>query len=353
MVTVALDLRLASYRGGGISRYARDLYTGLALQDEVTVVPLRASRDPDAEQGAIRLRTPPHHRFERRALGVELRLSGARIDVYHTPDFIVPARLHVPAIATVQDLAFLHWPEDLTAESLRYYRQLDHSARDTAAWITPSEWTATDLSTAYGISRESIHVIPLGIPLDLFSLPVPARDSRRSFILAVGTIEPRKRFDLLLDALEHTGDQIHLMVVGQPGWNTEAVQARLRLHPHVTWLRSAGDAELQRLYHEAIALALPSRAEGFGLTAVEAMAAGTPVISSGGGALLEVTGDAALTVERQSPESWAEAMLSVVTDTDLWERLSANGRSRAAEFSWDRTARETLAVYRSVASCGR
>lgn len=348
MVTVALDLRLAGYRGGGISRYARDLHAALSRQDGVTVVPLRSARDSDTEPGSITLRTPPHHRFERRTLGIELRLAGEPIDAYHTPDFIVPTGLHVPAIATVQDLAFLRWPEDLTAESLRYYRQLQQSVRDTAAWITPSAWTASDLSIAYGIRRETIHVIPLGIPMDLLSLPVPDRSSRRAFVLAVGTIEPRKRYDLLLDALELIDDRVHLVVVGQPGWNTEDVQARLRAHPRAIWLRNAEDAQLQRLYREALGLVLPSRAEGFGLSAIEAMAAGTPVISSGGGALAEVTADAALTVREHSPEAWAETILRVVEDRTLWDELSAAGRSRAARFSWNHTARDTLAVYQSV-----
>lgn len=347
MVRVGLDLRLAGYRGGGISRYARDLYQSLSTFDGTDITPLRSARDRDADPGAIRLRTPPHHRFERRALALELRLRGRRLMAYHTPDFIVPTGLHVPAIATVQDLAFLRWPDDLTPDGLRYYRQLEQSVRDTAAWITPSEWTAHDLSTAYGIPIESIHVIPLGIPLDHRADPLP-RESRRGYILAVGTIEPRKRYDLLLDALDDVDERVHLIAVGHPGWNTDSVQARLRSHPRVTWLQGVDDARLGQLYAEAIALVFPSRAEGFGLPAVEAMAAGTPIVSSGGGALREVTLDAALTVEEWTPEAWAAAIERILDDDALWSCLATGGHARALAFSWAETARRTLDVYRDV-----
>ena len=352
MVRVGLDLRLAGYRGGGIARYARDLYHALQVLESADITPLRSICDPDTGCRAIRLRTPPHHRIERRALAIELRLRGRSLEAYHTPDFIVPAGLHVPAIATVQDLAFLHWPDDLTPDGLRYYRQLDQSVTDTAAWITPSHWTAHDLSAAYGIPIEAIHVIPLGIPLDHRSAPLP-RQSRRNYILAVGTIEPRKRYDLLLDALDHVNERVHLIVVGHPGWNTDSVQARLRSHPRVTWLHGVDDARLAQFYAEAVALAFPSRAEGFGLPAVESMASGTPVVSSGGGALREVMRDAALTVEEQMPEAWGVAIQRIVDDVALWSRLSAAGRERAAVFSWAETARQTLEVYRAVVAAAR
>lgn len=345
---VGIDLRLAGYRGGGIARYASELHRALGSVEGITPVALRSRKDSTARAGDVRLATPPHHRAESIAIPVELALRRAALDVYHATDFIAPRLPRVPIIATVHDLAFVTWPGDLTADALRYYRQLASSRHRTAAWITPSAWTADQLAELYEIERTRIHVVPHGVSLDLLQTPPRSRSARGTFVLAVGTIEPRKRYDLLLDAVSHDRHSPYLIVVGQPGWNSSAVQDRLRSMPNVTWLPSVDDETLAGLYRDAIALVVTARVEGFGLPALEAMACGTPVLSSGGGALPEVTGDAALHAEDQTPEAWRAAIREIAEDSDLWMSLSAAGRSRASEFSWERAARDTAIVYRTV-----
>jgi glycosyltransferase involved in cell wall biosynthesis len=348
VVHVALDMRLAGYRGGGIARYARELHTALAETDGVEVRALRSRRDATGASGDLRMRTPPHHRLERFTVPVELGLARYRPDVYHATDFIAPHLPGVPFVATVHDLAFVHWPDDLTPDALEYYRQIGGARRRTAAWITPSRWTAGDLAGIYGIDPATIHVIPHGVSLDLLAERPRGRAERGHYVLAVGTVEPRKQYELLLAASQTGRDLPKIVIAGAAGWNSGGIEARLRSARGVEWLDDSDDAALRRLYAEAIAVVIPSRAEGFGLPALEAMAVGTPVVSSGGGALPEVTGEAALTVEEASGEGWAAAIERIATDDELWERLSAAGRGRAQEYSWERAANATKVVYRRL-----
>jgi glycosyltransferase involved in cell wall biosynthesis len=341
---LALDLRLAGYRGGGIARYGRELARALANRPEIDLRELRSRKDT----GGLRLWTPPHHRLERFSMPVELALAGYRPDIYHAIDFIAPYLPRVPVVATVHDLSFVHWPDDLTPDGLRYYRQLGNARRRTAAWITPSSWTADDLAGIYGIDRTTIHVIPHGVSIGLLNERVRPRQERGDYVLAVGTIEPRKRYDLLLAALAESRDLPCIVIAGAAGWNSSGLEARLRTTTGVDWVADPDDGHLRELYAGAIAVVVPSRAEGFGLPALEAMAVGTPVVSSGGGALTEVTADAALTVDEASGAGWSAAIERIAGDDALWNRLSTTGRQRAAGFSWQRAADETLKVYRSL-----
>ncbi|HUG15761.1 MAG TPA: glycosyltransferase family 1 protein [Thermomicrobiales bacterium] len=344
-VSVALDLRLAGYRHGGIARYGTQLHEALRTRRDIEILALRSwSRRPDDARG-LRLRTPPHHRLERIAVPIELRLRRVTTDVYHALDFVAPRLRSTTAIATVHDLAFRHWPEDLAPDALAYYRRLERSRHWTDAWITPSAWTATELADEYGIELDAIHVIPHGESLGLLAQPVVERGQRGDFVLAVGTVEPRKQYDVMLDAIADLRSEVSLVIAGQAGWNTERAQQRLRNTTGVTWLSSVDDERLRALYRGAAAVVIPSRAEGFGLAALEAMAAGTPVISSGGGALKELTGAASLNVADARADAWSDAIRRVLSDAALWSQMAASGRERARVFTWRRSADATAGVY--------
>lgn len=334
---------------GGISRYALELGNALSALPDIDLAPIRHSRDSVATAGDIKLRTPPHHRFETFAIGAELALRRERFDVYHATDFVAPRLMRSPVVVTIHDLVFIRWPDHLSRDALRYYRQAEQQRHRVAHWITPSEWTKSELIDLVGIPNTDVTVVPHGVSSFLSCGEPSPRALREPYVIAVGTVEPRKRYDLLLDAYERMTPRPELVVVGEAGWNTATLQERLRSTDGVTWLDRASDAGINRLLSNALALAIPSLAEGFGLGALEAMARGTPVVSSGLGALTEVTGDAAIVPDRDDPESWVEALEAVVHDESRWQVCSEAGVRRAREFTWREAAYRTAEVYRQVA----
>ncbi len=348
---VAIDLRLAGVRTGGISRYATELYLALRKYGTLDIRSVRNRSDRVFEPGNYQFWTPPHHKYERFGLAVETLLFARGLDLFHATDFISPGIPGLPTIATVHDLAFLEHPEYLQSDALNYYQQLGRSRMWTSGWITPSVWTANALQSAFDIERADIHVIPHGAP-EGYSLREPVERRRRgNYLLAVGTVEPRKQYDVLLDAmtlLQGEVDQLQLIVVGSPGWRSQETQEWLLTHPGVVWHKYATESELRDLYRNAICLLIPSQSEGFGFAALESMASGTPVISSGGGALNEVTGNAALIPTCASGEAWAETIQQLLSSDRIWECLAQAGLERASLFSWKNAALQTEAAYRRV-----
>ena len=197
-LTVGFDLRLVGYRHGGIAQYARELDEAMREMDDVRVVGIRSRRQLDGlERDDLVSLTPPHHRLEQIALAAEVGLRARDIDLFHSTDFVAPRWLRVPRVATVMDLAFLRWPGLLTHDASRYYRQVLAARAWTGRWIAPSRWTQSQMTELLHIPPERISVVPLGVPGFLSGVePLPI-DERRGFLLAVDTIEPRKRYDLL------------------------------------------------------------------------------------------------------------------------------------------------------------
>jgi glycosyltransferase involved in cell wall biosynthesis len=214
----------------------------------------------------------------------------------------------------------------------------------------------------YRVSPERVVVVPeaaaphFGPPTPSMLAATRARFGlSRPYVLFVGFLEPKKNLGVLLEAvaaLRRTGawGETELIVVGAPGWgpNPVARAQALGLADVVRFVGAVADAELPGLYGGALTFAFPSLWEGFGLPALEAMAAGAPVVASNRGALPEVTAGAALLVD-PAPQPLAEALEQLLTDPPLRERLRLAGLARAAQFSWERTARETLMVYRAAA----
>lgn len=346
---MTFDLRLAGYRTGGIARYGEELSHALARIEDLDLIPLRSHRDQSITQGARRLRTPPHHRFEKHFIGAELLLHRIKPDVHHATDFIAPSLPGVPVVATVHDLEFVRHPEYLDDAGRAYYGQLAEARERTAAWITPSQWTADDLCEAFQVDPSQVFVVPHGAPEGIALRPPLSRAERSRYLLVVGTIEPRKRIDLLLDALATMDDPPEVRLIGKQGWQADAISSRIEHSRNVAWLRDVTDPILMDAYRSAWAVLVPSLSEGFGLTALEAMATGTPVISSGHGALREVTGPAALEPDTDDPHGWASAIERILEDESLWNELSLFGQRRAKEFDWYRSAKSTVEVYRQVA----
>jgi glycosyltransferase involved in cell wall biosynthesis len=176
------------------------------------------------------------------------------------------------------------------------------------------------------------------------------------YILFVGTIEPRKNLGALVQAFQRVANELEdvtLVIAGNLGWHYEDLLGQLgepASGPRIYRPGRIPEGDLRGLYSGAAAVVLPSLYEGFGLPALEAMACGTPVVASNRSSLPEVVGDAAILVPPRDVDALARGLLQVLRDADLAERLSRAGRRQAGHFTWDRAARETLAVYRGVAA---
>jgi glycosyltransferase involved in cell wall biosynthesis len=373
---IAIDARLNAYRQGGIPQYTRQLLTALAdvARDDHQFISLQ-HRDhlrPLAVAPNVARRTvltPPHHRFEPWAFPLEVLLAWP--DVLHCPDFIAPVRRPCPAVVTIHDLAFLHYPEILEDTARAYYSQVKSNATHADAIIAVSEVTRQDIAQFLDIPIEEVAVIheaaaPLYGPIELRegearvlgSTPVAAD----TFMLFVSTLEPRKNLPTLLQALRICLDRrpdrsYRLVVAGSRGWRDEIIfqAARdLRLGDSVLFVGPVGQYDLRWLYNACRLYINPSLYEGFGLPLLEAMACGAPCLAAATSSLPEIGGNAALYIPPLDAGLWADAIEALWDDQERRAELGRLSCAQAQRFSWARAARETLNTYqRAVARAQR
>jgi len=286
-----------------------------------------------------------------------------RVDVLHAPTPLFPPRTR-PLVVSVHDAVPWTHPQTLTIRGVQWHRRMVGLAAAQADVIAvPTQAVADELLTFVpALDRNRIVVLGAGVSRALSEEPSAAECDRirrhyrlaEPFILSVATLEPRKGLDVLIDAMGLIGgDAPQLVVVGQPGWgglDLAALAARAHLSSEqVKVLGRVPDAELNALLRMASAVIVPSRAEGFGLPVVEAMAVGTPVICTDVPALVEVAGSAAVVVAREDPSALGEVILRVVNDFELAQQLGEAGRLRARLFDWDDVARRAWQVYHRLA----
>jgi len=282
-----------------------------------------------------------------------------RPDVLFVPAHVVPI-VHPRSVVTIHDLGYLHEPD---AHPPHQHRMLDlttrWSARSATRIVAVSESTKRDLIDRHSVGPAKIAVIPLGVSDDFRPLEPAAVDRVRAahrlpdrFVLAVGTIQPRKNLAVLAASMASLPD-LPLVIAGKPGWLADRVMSDLAEPIRAGRVRMLGyvpDGDLPALYGAASCVAFVSRFEGFGLPAIEAMACGTPVVASDRGALPEVVGDAALIVAADDPGQIARAIRSVVDEPVLHAHLRGAGLNRASLYTWRATAEATLSVLREVAA---
>lgn len=288
----------------------------------------------------------------------------AGLDLLHCPAFVGPLSAATPFVVTVHDLSFLLFPEGFRGWNRHYLRTLTGlSVRRARRVIAVSESTRQDLVRLYGLDPGRVDVVYNGVDAAFRPLPQEEVAAFRSgkglperFVLFVGTLEPRKNIVRLVEAYARlSAPRIPLMLVGGRGWFYEEILVRveeLDLADEVCFVGYVPAEDLPYWYNAAEVLAYPSLYEGFGLPALEAMACGTPVVTSSTSSLPEVVGQAGMLVEPTDVDALAAALQQVLDDAWLRDRMGAAGKAQAARFTWQKTARGTVAGYRRALAAG-
>ncbi len=359
-----------SYRSAGINWYIFNLLSHLPEADSGIDYTVFLSEKRYVAAPGIRLEVSrlPTHRPPVRILWEQVAqpwaMRQAGVDLVHEPAFVGPQASSRPCVITIHDLSFLFYPQSFRALN-RLYLQLFTwlSVRRARRVIAVSESTKRDLVRCYGLSPDKIDVVYNGkdaafrlLPADQAAGFRAERNLPERFILFVGTLEPRKNVVRLIEAYSQLpGDRPPLMFVGGKGWLYDDVFARveaLDLTNEVCFVGYVPAEDLPWWYNAADLFVYPSLYEGFGLPPLEAMACGTPVVTSTASSLPEVVGDAALLVDPTDAEALAGAMQQVLADADLWNEKRAAGLARARDFSWRKTAQQTVASYRRALTPG-
>ncbi len=375
---IGIDYTAAIHQQAGIGRYTRGLVEALAKLDSkheyVLFVAGGKSPTPDfgfkmPDNFQVK-RIPLSDRFltitwHRLRLPLPVDLFTGPVDIFHSPDYVLPPLRQGRKVVTIHDLSFFRYPEG-SEPSLRQYlcRAVPDAVRRADLVLADSENTMQDIIELLGVAPGKVEVLYPGVdkrfsPLEddellrrvrhLYGLPI-------AFILSLSTLEPRKNLIFLLDAyaaLRATGDVTHkLVIVGEKGWLYEGIFRRVKelcLEREVIFLGFVADENLPALYNLAEVFVFPSLYEGFGLPPLEAMACGTPVITSQGSSLPEVVGEAGLMVSSEDTEALTQAMRKVLDDPAQREDLAKKGVRRAREFAWQSSARKLLTIYQDLA----
>lgn len=269
-----------------------------------------------------------------------------RLDVVHATT-IVPPATGAPLVVTLHDLAFLHEPAHFTAHGHRLFRRCLARIRRRADLVLCSSTATMDDVAAAGVPADRLRLVLLGV--DAPDGTVEPRRAERPYVLFVGTVEPRKNLVRLVDAFGRARAagglpaEAELLLAGPAGWGDALPPGGA---PGVRLLGRVPDAELRSLYAGALVTAQPSLREGFGLPVAEAMAHGSPVVTSRGTSTEEVAGGAAVLVDPYDVDDIARGLADAVARRD---ELVAAGLTRATQLTWDHTAEATLTAYRDAA----
>jgi len=327
VIRAAIDVSPLVQTRAGTARYLKALLRELAARDDVEVRTRTFGRSD-------RLST-----LARDAVWYPFVLGRAGVaDLLHCPTYRGPLNPKQPLVVTVHDLAVFRHPDAFNRWTRNYSPRVVprvlHAARRI---IAVSEFTRRELVELLGVPDEKIRVVPNGVE-DEFTRDGPAADGE--YVLAVGTLEPRKNLQRLVDAVGRT--DVELRIVGARGWGRVDVRGN-----GVRWLGEVSDTELARQYRGALCVAYPSLYEGFGIPVLEAMACGVPVVTTRGTAMEEVADGAAVLVDARDTSEIAAGIERAAAERD---QLVARGLERARQFRWDGVAEATVAVYREAAA---
>lgn len=351
----------------GVGNYASQLLKALAKHGAGWQYALLASRPlcgpvPDGVALPVGRRFPIHSFWMQFVL--PRIVTQLQPQLCHFTNYVAPLSLSCPFVITVHDMSLFLYSRLQPRRSLWLVRSIIPAvAKRASAIITVSRSAQRDILKVLGLPPQKVHVVYSAAAESYRVIKDTAQlqEVRRRyglevpFILSVSTIEPRKNLSRLVEAfaeLRRQGRAEQLVLAGQVGWQYRPLLRQIEqigLKNSVRLLGYVPPEYLPALYNLARAFAFPSLYEGFGLPALEAMACGVPVLTSNSSAMAEIGEDAAILVNPLCKEEIREGLLRLLTDDSLCEDLGRKGLTRAAQFSWDRAARETAAVYSKIA----
>lgn len=352
---IALDTQSTIGRPTGIGQYTSHLLAALRhVAPQHTYLEVAWGKAP-----SMRL----HNRLLWQQFQAPYRARTLHADLLHTPGFDAPFWKPCPVVLTCHDLIGMIFPRNLPPVARLYWaRWLPYSVRFADAVIADSQATQEDMVRLLGLDPARIKVIPLGVDLAIFEPQCTSEIERvrtkfglpDDYLLFVGTLEPRKGIDTLIDAFAavHAVEPgLNLVIAGKRGWYWQALLTRitdLGIAPFVHVLDYVPETDLSALYSGATVFVLPSRYEGFGLPVLEAMACGVPVITTNTSSLPEVTGDAGIMIPADDQVALADTINTVIGQSALQAEMRARGLERVQRFRWETAAEATVDIYELV-----
>ncbi len=375
---IGIDVTAAVTQGGGIGRYTRELVRAVVAQGDDLHYRLFSARPPAELPVPDPVPHGPHIRYcpaplndrwlyrlwYRLRLPIPVQWFTGRLDLFHSPDFVLPpVRGDAPTLLTVHDLSFVHYPQTFTPPLVNYLnRVVPWSVRRATHVLADSRATKEDLQAIWNVPAEKITVLYSGVGQHFRPVtdgPALATVRRRyelgdaPYLLSVSTLQPRKNYRMLIRAFRSVAAHHphRLVIAGGKGWLYEDVLTEVQrqgLEERVHFPGFVDDADLPTLYSGADLFVFPSLYEGFGLTLLEAMACGVPVLTSTASSLPEVAGDAAIQLSPHDEEAWAGTMNRLLADEKRRAQLAAAGFTRVEQFTWERAARQLRDLYRQL-----
>lgn len=293
-------------------------------------------------------------------LSLEFLLRRSSPDVFFSPTHYLPIFSPKQSAISIMDMSYVRFPQLFRKTDLHQLKKWTrYSVKKAKVIFTISRSSKDDIIKEYGIpeskiivtypgAKEGLRMNDKGLSMDAFKKKY---DLKKDYVLFVGTLQPRKNIERLIEAFSMLKDDIELVIIGKKGWMYEEIMnapKKFNIQEKVKFLDSVTDEDLPIFYKNAVCFVLPSLYEGFGLPVLEAMKHGCPVITSNVSSLPEAGGDAALYVNPLDIDDIAKKLESIIANSELREKLIGKGYEQVKKFSWEKTAKETLRALESI-----
>lgn len=383
MSRIGIDVTAAVTQGGGIGRYTRELVQALAAIDDRETYHLFYGKMPAhppvphplPQKTNFHLHPAPlnerwlYRLWYRLQLPLPIQWFTGELDLFHSPDFVLPpVRGSIPTLLTVHDLSFVHHPETFTPKLVNYLNRVVPASIQRATHIlADSQSTKRDLIQLWQIPEQKITVLYSGVSPHFQPITenkyIRALRSKynlgdQPYLLSVGTVQPRKNYQMLIRAFQPIAQKWHhnLVIAGSKGWLSDQIWAEVAaqgLEERVKLIGFVTDAEMPALYTAASLFLFPSLYEGFGFPLLEAMACGVPIITANSSSLPEVAGEATLQLSPHDQQSWTTSIHQLLQDKARRTKMVADGFRQVRQFSWQKAARQLLALYQTILTTPR